>query len=70
MLIVAGEKCTDGRDLLSINRLSERFGVTFSGHAENPDELLVSTASHFFSTGSPNRTARATRPTAPNWSTR
>jgi hypothetical protein len=34
--------------MTSANRVSSRFGVTFSGTVENGEELTVSTLSNFF----------------------
>jgi hypothetical protein len=47
MLIVAGSHRRGIDDSAAENRLSSRYGVTFSGFVDNGDELNVSTASHF-----------------------
>ena len=54
MLIVAGRHQEGTNDLTAVNRLASRYGVLFSGFADNKDELPASTASHFF-----NRTSKA-----------
>lgn len=52
MLIVAGKKGSGDADRLAVNRLSSRFGVTFEGQVENPDEVPVSTGARFFTRAS------------------
>jgi|GEM_PF-548360 len=47
MLIVAGNHRDGTNDLAAANKLSSRYGVTFSGSIEHKEELPASTASHF-----------------------
>jgi len=47
MLIVAGKQRDGINDLNAANRLSSRYGVTYSGFVEHNEELPASTASHF-----------------------
>jgi len=47
MLIVAGKQQDGSNDLNAANRLSSRYGVTYSGFVEHNEELPASTASHF-----------------------
>lgn len=47
MLIVAGKQRDGINDLNAANRLSSRYGVTYSGFVEHKEELSASTASHF-----------------------
>ncbi len=50
MLIAAGSRHAEApEDVTTVNHISSRFGVTFSGHVENGEELQVSTVSYFFS---------------------
>jgi uncharacterized membrane protein YraQ (UPF0718 family) len=49
MLIIAGNELYGSeKDLTSANRVSSRFGVTYSGTVENAEKLTVSSLSNFF----------------------
>jgi hypothetical protein len=53
LLIVAGKlKPGANDDTLSVNRLSSRYGVLFSGVAENREELPATVSAHFFNRAS------------------
>jgi len=54
MLVVDGRDGADGKD--AVNRLTSRYGVTFSGSARHQDMLPASTGSHFL-----NRASEALR---------
>ncbi len=49
LLIAAGRHQDGAKDFPAANRLSSRFGVTFSGSVENAEEIRVSTSFYFFS---------------------
>jgi hypothetical protein len=42
LLIGVGQQGDSAEGLVGINRLAQKFGVTFSGSVEDPDELQVS----------------------------